>query len=379
MKRTIIFSFLLLFTLVACNGATHTFNNGCIPPITSFAYLANRSPSRNLTQVLPSVSWQVEVSLPEIPSGSRAFDLVSIARKRDGNNEVWIKRQLYFETEGIPRVQFLIYNTKSKEWKLVPEKFDDKSAKSALIFLANDGTVWAELGFSGFSYFGLYNDNEEQFDYVDGSENMPQGNRLLDDNGKLWILARKDGIYSYNTVNHKVEKQISIPDLETSSSLFGTMAALAPDGSIYFLNMTGEQQVNLMHFDPKTGQLEFVPGLDYLGDTSYNLFMDRSGHLWFGDLGWMEPDGTWYRTLRSPVFLTDRAESANYIWSYPSIVLESSNGLLWFQSDNGLAWLDSQKGEWCWFTTEQSNIVEDQEHNLWMIADGKLYKNQLKP
>jgi ligand-binding sensor domain-containing protein len=278
-------------------------------------------------------------------------------------------------------VQFLVYRTDTKEWKLIPDAFDDKSAKSGLIYMASDGTIWADLAFSGSSYFAIYNDEEGQFEYVVESENIPVGNLLSGDDGKFWILASKDGIYSYDTLSHKIEKHVSIPDLETSGSLYGSMATLAPDGSIYFLNMAGERQVRLMHFFPKTGQLEYAPDFDfYLGDISYNLFMERSGRLWVGDLGWMEPDGAWYRIVRSPVFITDRAESSvKYIWSSPSIVLESSNDLLWFRSDNGLTWLDPQEGEWCWFTTEQSNIVEDQQHNLWMIADGKLYKYPLIP
>lgn len=383
MKRPIVFSLFLVYILSACNGSSKILDNGCIPPIINFAYPVNEGHSRNTTQILPPIPWQAEALLPEIPPETRAFDLVSIARTKDGYNEIWVKRQIYIEgknSESVPKVQLMIYRTNSKEWILIPEEFNDKSAKSGSIYVTNDGTIWAYLGFSGYSYFGVYNEKEERFDYVVGSENVPQGNQLLDDDGKFWILANRDGIYSYDTASHKIEKHINMPDLETGSSLYGSMATSAPDGSIYFLNMTGERQVSLMHYIPEIDQLELVPNIDYLGDISYNLFMDRSGRLWFGDLGWMEPDGIWYRIVRSPVFITDRAESSEkYIWAYPSIVFESSNHLLWFQSDNGMTWLDPKEGKWCWFTTEQSNIVEDQQHNLWMIADGKLYKRPLTP
>jgi hypothetical protein len=374
-----------MFGLSACSNSSNLPDNGCILPIVGFAYPASeRNTTTNTIQVLPSTPWRVEAPLPEIPSDARAFDLVSFARTKEGRTEIWVERQYYFETENagrVPRVQFLIYHTDTREWKLIPERFDENSARSGLIYLVKDGTIWADLNFPGFSYFAIYNEKKELFEYVAESENIPVGNLLSSGDGKIWILASKDGIYSYDTVSHKIEKHVSIPNLETSSSLYGSMATLAPDGSIYLLSMTGERQVNLMHFFPKTGQLEYVPNFDYyLGDISYNLFMERSGRLWVGDLGWMEPDGTWYRVVRSPVFVTDRSEGGNkYVWSSPSIVLQSSNGLLWFQSDNGLTWLDPQKGEWCWFTTEQSNIVEDEQHNLWMIANGKLYKYPLNP
>jgi ligand-binding sensor domain-containing protein len=379
------FSLLLLFFLSACTGSSATGDKKCITPIVDFAYLANSKHTvTNTTQVLPSDPWDVEAMLPEMPSDANVFDMVSFARTKDGHNEIWVTRQLDFEAADagrVPRVQFMVYQTDTGKWKLIPEQFDDRSAKSGKIYLASDGTIWAYLGFSGSSHFASYNDKKEQFEYLEGSENVPRGNLLLDNDGKFWIFASKDGVYSFDTLTHKIEKNISIPNLETSSSLYGSMATLAPDGSIFFLNMTGERQANLMHYLPKTDQLENVPNFDYyLGDISYNLFFDHSGRLWVGDLGWMEPDGTWYRTVRSPVFITNKAESAEkYTWSSPSIVLESSDNNLWFQSDNGMTWLDPQKEKWCWFTTERSNIVEDQQQNLWMIADGKLYKNSLNP
>jgi ligand-binding sensor domain-containing protein len=69
----------------------------------------------------------------------------------------------------------------------------------------------------------------------------------------------------------------------------------------------------------------------------------------------------------------------DYRWKSPTILMESSDNRLWFESENGLVWLDPSEGKWCWFTTVQSNIVEDEEHNLWMIANEKLYKYPLKP
>ncbi|MFZ6029390.1 MAG: hypothetical protein ACOYYS_16890, partial [Chloroflexota bacterium] len=82
---------------------------------------------------------------------------------------------------------------------------------------------------------------------------------------------------------------------------------------------------------------------------------------------------TLYRVLPSNILWS----GMEYRWKAPQILIESSDHRLWFQSDNGMTWLDPEKGEWCWFTTEQSNIVEDSYHNLWMVADNKLYKLDL--
>jgi hypothetical protein len=107
--------------------------------------------------------------------------------------------------------------------------------------------------------------------------------------------------------------------------------------------------------------------------------MDHSGRLWLDDHAWMNSDGVWYDVVRSPVFITDKSDAGpNYVWDFPKVVFESSDGRLWFRSMNGMVSLNPEKGEWCWFTTEQSNIVEDSDHNLWMVADNKLYKLELE-
>ena len=108
----------------------------------------------------------------------------------------------------------------------------------------------------------------------------------------------------------------------------------------------------------------------------FGLFVDKSGNLWLDDHAWMDPKGIWHQVIRSTLFITDRMPDSgyNYFWAFPHIVFESSDDLLWFRSENGMTSLNVHKGEWCWFTTDQSNIVEDSNHTLWMIADDKLYK-----
>jgi hypothetical protein len=67
----------------------------------------------------------------------------------------------------------------------------------------------------------------------------------------------------------------------------------------------------------------------------------------------------------------------SYQWDLPEVVLESTDGRLWFRSTNGTVSLNPQKGDWCWFTTYQSNIVEDSNRVLWMIADGTVHQYDL--
>ncbi len=362
------------------------FDEACIPPIKAFAFPVNELRAElSDEQILPPSPWQVEIGLPETPNGGEfSYDHISFARSRAGYSEIWVKRQVDFGRKGIqpiPKVQILVYRTDIEEWKLIPETFDKNSAKSGSIYLEKDGTIWAEFAFSNpeTGYFAVFNEADGAFNYLKNGKSIPSGNRLLDGNGIFWIIH--DGVYSFNPDSGEITQHISIPNLNNYSSLYSSMATFAPDDSIYFVNVTGDQKAELLHFSTKTGNIDsenLSNAFYYLADMAYSLFVDRSGKLWVSDLGWMEPNGTWYKIIRSPIFITDRAESGNkYTWVYPSIVHESSTGLLWFHSENGMAYLNPEKEIWCWFTTEQSNIVEDREGNLWMIAEDNLYRLSL--
>jgi ligand-binding sensor domain-containing protein len=135
----------------------------------------------------------------------------------------------------------------------------------------------------------------------------------------------------------------------------------------------------LFYYDPKTTKI--MPVQQFSPSFFPNVYADPAGRLWLGGLGWRDPDKiTWYQLVPSPIFITNvQYEALAPMLQTPSVDLASSDGRVWFSSDNGMAWMDLQKEQWCWFTTYQSNIVEDAGHNLWMIADRKLYKNPLQP
>jgi len=76
----------------------------------------------------------------------------------------------------------------------------------------------------------------------------------------------------------------------------------------------------------------------------------------------------------------------NPTFATPHLMLESSNGLLWYKkyldmgiNHEGTAWYDPRTGQGCMFTNLAVNIIEDSKQQLWLVANGELYKNLLRP
>jgi len=106
------------------------------------------------------------------------------------------------------------------------------------------------------------------------------------------------------------------------------------------------------------------------------IFLDENDNLWAGDLLWldgMNKDDV-FTMYRSPIFITTRPNPrADVVWSKPNPVADTSDGRIWFQSLRGTAWFQPETGEWCMFSSSQSNIVKDSDGNLWMVYDNALY------
>jgi hypothetical protein len=116
-------------------------------------------------------------------------------------------------------------------------------------------------------------------------------------------------------------------------------------------------------------------------DYFNSVFFDKDGNMWLNDHSMMSSDGEWYQIIRSPIFITDRIREMNdqYLWGFPDIVLESSNGYLWFDSANGISWFDPLEEKWCWVTNDHSATpIEGNSNDIWMAIEGKLYVYQIK-
>jgi streptogramin lyase len=398
-KQTFIFFVSVIPLLTTCGvldfstaTSSDVLEQKCIPAVSTFAYPTNRKIDTVSTlgenQILPLAPWRLETELPNLPEGTNSYSFTVLARQDNSTNklnEVWVRRNWWFvgEKAGEPGgSQILVYQPKTREWREVPSRIPGTEGNVSEIFQAKNGTIWADGYFAEHHFIGIYDDEENLFGLAKGSENIPNGHLFLDESGKFWIVKSQAGIYSFDPITTELKMRISIPDLILPSGSELMPVAFASDGSMYILNEAGKDGSELLRFFINTGEIERnVPvSLEYTWPI-YSLFMDNLDRLWVHDLGWKDSDNVWHQIIRSPVFLINRKSDSglNFTWPYAYIILESSDGTLWFRSENGMTSLNPQLGEWCWFTTYQSNIVEDSDRNLWMIADGKLYKLALNP
>jgi hypothetical protein len=371
--------------------------NGCIPPLKTFVYKTRKDPTtlrpgQDLI-VPPPSPWRVETELPLLEMKG----YVLAARVVDGDTEIWTT----FVSSGDHleySKSFMVYSPDKKVWKEISAQVgdDDKVfVDNSSLFVGRDSSLWGENFWpdkadllQAYPLLSKYNEKTGKFEFKKDTKEIPAGwhhedgfrtvvdKILLGPDGIFWFLVYKDAIYSYSPVTREVKRHVEIPDYEIR------YATIAPDGKIYYVIVTPpELNKQLFSFDPKNDKI--IPiDLTYSVYDAYlpNVFADHLGRLWLGGLGWRDPnESTWYRLHPSPIFIGKSTEDIGVYWENPFIFMESSDGRLWFHSNNGLAWLDLQKEEWCWFTTYQSNIVEDAQHILWMIADGNLYKYPLKP
>jgi len=383
-KSLLIFLFSILgasacVDLQANTVTTETGDHNCIPPLTAFAYpLYSKEKSDVIDQdrVLPMSPWGLVTDLPNNGIGSSGYGSILFARSMNGVDEIWILGQN----------EFLIFYPDTKSWELIDGQIKGEGKIPRGVFLASSGSIWG-VGMMDWEdkkipILSRYNENENFFEFVSDSESShissvaAIGLPVEDAFGRFWMIINHNELYGFNPTTMKSHFYV-----DTSLSLLSPQIAIAPNAKIYILSI-GLEKSELIQYDPEIEAATNIPILlhNTEGLPFNSLFLDQSGRLWFHDYGWLDSNGNWYKVVRTPLFISDKTEyQFQYLWENPDIVLESSNGLLWFKSSMGLTWLNPQNGEWCRVTSYPATIAEDQKHNLWMLADGKLYKYPLNP
>jgi hypothetical protein len=346
---------------------------------------------------LPSNQWKVQISLPVNATQFDEGDIKSVDDEiffLDHSND-------YSETSTI-----IVYNTDNNQLHTLQGGKDNTFFPEKLL-ATKDGSLWL-LGTDDDNQtlsLSKYNNTKEVFELIRNQDNIGEHPYILDvkedERSQIWIMLRSRGLYRFDPKTQKLDFFLSITDDLT----FGHIAPVKDD-SIWILvgNSKSYLQEKLLRYFPATGDVQEymgTPSISLVSEDFLNLkvpyfsplYLDQSNRLWMGNYGWLNnPDSAspfWYRVIPSPVFVSynvvpssvfedgNAGAASFFVIAAPSGMTESSDGMFWFWSGIGTVRLNPQIGEWCLFTTYSSPVVEDKIHNLWMVADHKLYKYQL--
>lgn len=409
MNKKLIYGILLVPSLLLVFLAVPYYNNQrpekhesqCFGSFRTFAYSVPDKNAPPLGKTLPQDSWNVDALFP-IPSNDQTLVAVETTRFINDYSEIWLKKDTSYGISQPTTHEYMTYQTDSKTWTTISAQVDDTEIYVQKLFVAKDGSIWGQNAwptysdFSGVAILSKYEEKEERFKFDTNVVAIPAAWRdsdgydywssmLIDQEGIFWIFANKVAIFSYDPVSRQIKRHAEIPDLLVSH------VALAPDHKIYLARqweslVVSIQDKEIWEFNPQTGDLKNLGTPAEPWPAYNNILVDHSGRLVLGAVGWRNENDTWHRIYPNPLaYFWKMKWQGDYRWYAPELILESSDGRLWFRKklDDGvswgMAWLNPQTMSGCWFTTIDTNIVEDQKRNLWMASDGKLYKYSIQP
>ena len=369
----------------------------CIPIPEVVSYPMPEGPLssvREITTVLPLSPWEVEAILDE---SLQLIDLFA-AITRNENKEIWVRAW----REGSSNFEFFIYDVNSENWRSISAEIEISgySADISQLFFTTDGSVYGKL-YQSFSdlideesspILSVFNEDLKRFVIIEAINDLPitadeaNDSQILYDekaNG-FWFLISGIEIYFFDIAAQKVIKKAEIHSEESTLHI---NAAISQEKLIYILIENGlnltNSNVSLYSFDTQTSEVKYQGfGLETIPKVWY-LFAAQSGAIWFGGVGWAEPSDEWFKwhqLVQNPLFYTNiRFSGLDQPWNSPMIEVESKDGRLWmrpssYEYGDGMAWFDPEEERWCWFTTAISDIEKDEAGNLWLVADGKLYR-----
>lgn len=375
----------------------------CFASFEDFAYAVSY-PASSQRENIPLSQWTMVAKVPNITMDAT----VLATRKVNGDTEVWVQRNHRNEEEA-KTYKFYVYQVNKQEWKTVVAGIGDSQIFVNELFVSSDGTLWGcnvASSFSETSYqpvLSRYNDETEKFEVVEATRAIPNGtkdanpytgdlpqwaNTFLDSQGVFWFVVERDAIYSFDVTSQTIKRHADL------SNIYVNDAYQSMDGKIYIWRYPNDPtdsmpsfkmgKEEILRFDPGTSSLETIISPEIYWPNAGNLWVDSSDRLWIGAIGWRDLGGTWHEIYPHPFLYFANLNTGNFRFGSPAnIVFESSDGRLWFRriidedADWGMAWLNPKTMQGCWFTSEYTNIIEDQNHNLWMVANRKLYKSQL--
>ncbi len=407
---SVAFPFFLLASSCTIPSPATTYSTACLKSFNEFAYTAPAHlEAEHPRTVLPASPWKYVGEVPQANmDGYQASSTgdAAIARSTVNGTEIWFIKHLQAARSNGSTNIFAVYETRPRRWRMVSAKIADTDSYVQRLFATRDGRLWGstiwDLGKKSadsqdIPALSVFDDRTQSFAFANGAPGVekvrisynyfPWPEIVLDRNDVFWIFAKDNGLYRYDPLAQSSEKVIDLSGQKVTDT------ALSPDGSIYYAAFSETiysrerffQLSNgmLSQFKPRTSELISLAAPGTPWPAPGGILADHNGNLWLGAEGYRDGSGDWHllRTNVQEYF----QDAGDIYWASPLPVLESSNGLLWFEKylddrrADGTAWLDPRTGNGCMFTNVAARVIEDSERRLWLAADDKLFEYSLNP
>ncbi|WP_420631777.1 hypothetical protein [Candidatus Leptofilum sp.] len=368
-------------------------NDQCIASFDTFAFTFPSHDGATQELILPLPPWEEVSKVSEISDrkpGDR-FEVIA-TRHANGNHEIWFTN---FRIDVGQDIILLLYLTGQQKWLQIDPKIEGSSTIVERVFISDDQLVWGVGLRAGRFVISLFEDGtgnfvEQQVIEIPAAWNLfaDSFNHNLSDfsgalwtpDGKFWIFSAGDAIYSIDPFTEQISMHNSLEEYTSISSV-----QLNPMGG-FIINGFGRTGYFSFSKDKLT-EID-LPENEYYQGIS---FVDNSGNFWLTDgYGWRKPDGNWHRLHPDPLIWRWQTVALNNwrFYSPPDPFMETSDGRIWFRIyrsnqwktlRSGIAWFEPVTKEGCWFTSEGAQIIEDDQHRLWMVVENTLYSYTLNP
>jgi len=322
-------------------------------------------------QVVPPTRGWRRVSSAPGQDWDEIGDSELLVRRKEGSDEFWT----------LARYEVMRYRDETGMWESVGGLVPDLPAH---LLLSKDRDVWL-WGTAAYQTpedlvppFGRYDDTLQLFEPVYDAGGLLNGlvirNVQVDEDGIFWILADSGSGESelYRFEPTSLNAQAVLP-----GRVFHGMA-VAPGPRVFLLD---RKEGEVLEYHPGGGVTNLpIPFYEEFGDSPISMMVDHEGRLWINDFEYLDlssmAETSWFRIIRSPIFINYLDTAGIYHWDRPAPLLETPDGSVWFASGRGTARLDPLRGEWCMFTSAKGGLAQDLAGNLWMFAYGGLYLRQ---
>ena len=340
---------------------------------------------------VPDISPKNWEKVGELIKGEfETYDVISLAAWN--KNELWISYSINNES-GIQK-ELLKYDLKNEEKTFYSS--DPAINLPGKLFFSTDGTLWLLNDLAdnpdNLPFLSRYNPDIDRFEPVmDGNGILQPPQNLIagpleDAEGKFWfVISEADteelSVYHFDPETLVIEKSnLLVPNTNSK------VAISTDKKTIWVVNTeSGEltqytiktKDVYTFNTLPKRYEDDLPRVISKTVKAAEYAFFDNSDQLWLKPEVWInlsDPDSPEFNSLlTSPLFIEYDKENQNpFSKSTVLGMLESSDGYIWFMTSGGVIRLDISGNyrtwDWCMLTNGPGKVVEDQEHNLWMVV-----------